>query len=89
MQLFQLFIKAFNKEYFVIHNIHSPESIKVDYTKNIGGDKVESYQDIKNDLYKPVKKSQTDKVVPISKFQDFYDELLNYRNSKASSANNR
>ena len=77
------------QEYFATHNIRSTEPIKVDYTKNIGGDKVESYQDIKKDSYKPVKKSQTDKVVPISKFQDFYDELLNYRNSKASSANNR
>lgn len=59
-------------------------TLKVDYNKSIGGEKIESYQDIKKNSYKPVKKSQTEKVVPISRFQDFYDELLNYRNSKVT-----
>lgn len=75
------------QEYFSIHNINNEEKPKIDYSSKISGEKYEEYQSIDVNTYEPFdeKDSNEKKIkVDIDRCQIFYDELLEYRNSKAS-----
>ena len=71
------------QEYFETHNIPL-EPINIDYNVKVEGTKNEEFQSININTYEPKPKLEK-KVVDISLYQTFYDELLAYRNNQATS----
>ncbi|MCM1130398.1 MAG: UvrD-helicase domain-containing protein [Roseburia sp.] len=75
------------QEYFQSHNLPI-ESAAINYNAKVEGDKFEEFQNININIYEAKPKFEK-KPFDVTLYQKLYDELLNYRNSKASSINSR